>query len=205
MNAIFLDRDGVLNENRDDHVKNLTECQWIPSALLGLRELARLRIPIIVITNQSIIGRGLATAATVEAIHQHMAATAQLYGGRIDAFRFCPHHPQESCRCRKPQPGLLQQAAREFNIDLHSSLFIGDAFTDYQAASATNTRYIHVLTGRGPAAVGLLQQTDPTIPIVADLLAAVPLCQELLRQPTALPLSATPPLTITPAPLLSTT
>ncbi|MCL4543427.1 MAG: HAD-IIIA family hydrolase [Chloroflexi bacterium] len=182
MNALFLDRDGVLNENRDDHVKSIAELQWIPGVLPALRELAQIEVPIVVVTNQSIIGRGLAAAATVWEIHEHMCRTVRDNGGRIDAVLYCPHQPQDGCSCRKPRPGLLLEAAVKLNVDLSSSLFVGDAFTDYQAAAAAGTHYIHVQSGRGASASQAIRQADLAIPITKDLLAAVPLCRQLLSE-----------------------
>ena len=147
--AIFLDRDGVLNENRSDYVKTWAEVRILPGALAALRELARLGWPIVVISNQSAIGRGLTTAKAVEEINARLARKAARAGGRIDAFYFCPHRPDEGCACRKPAPGLLLRAARELEVDLPRSYMIGDALEDVRAALAAGCTPLLVKTGRG--------------------------------------------------------
>jgi D-glycero-D-manno-heptose 1,7-bisphosphate phosphatase len=174
--AIFLDRDGVLNENRADHVKSRQEFVWLPGALDALAALARQERPIIVITNQSMVGRGIARESVLDAIHARMRQEALAHGGRIDAVYACLHTPSDACRCRKPRPGLLHQAATDHRIDLAQSILIGDAFTDYQAAMTAGMAYIHVRSGRDATDTPRVLGADRTIPVVANLLAAVPLC-----------------------------
>jgi D-glycero-D-manno-heptose 1,7-bisphosphate phosphatase len=149
MRAIFLDRDGVICENRSDYVKSWHEFQFLPGAKRSLAALSRLGLPIIVVTNQSMIGRGLISADTVEEIHERMAAEVAAYGGRIDRIIYCPHHPEERCGCRKPKPGMLVRAAEEIGIDLTRSYFVGDAVSDLLAAQQVGCQPFLVLTGRG--------------------------------------------------------
>jgi D-glycero-D-manno-heptose 1,7-bisphosphate phosphatase len=176
MQAIFLDRDGVLNENRADHVKSGREFVWLPGSLRALAALARQELPIIVVTNQSMVGRGIAPESVLVGIHARMRREALAHGGRIDAVYACLHTPSAACLCRKPRPGLLHQAAAVHRIDLARSVLIGDAFTDYQAAMAAKMAYIHVRSGRDATDTPLVVDADRTIPVVANLLAAVPLC-----------------------------
>lgn len=147
--AIFLDRDGVINENRADHVKSWEEFQWLPGVLTSLRRLAQTGLPIFVITNQAVINRGLVSEATVQDIHARMIATIIQAGGRIDKAFYCPHDNHEECECRKPRPGMLKQAALEFGIDLTRSYLVGDAWTDIEAGLAVGASSILVMTGRG--------------------------------------------------------
>lgn len=147
--AIFLDRDGVINVNRPDYVKSWDEFVFLPRALDALKRLALSEFVIVVTTNQSVIARGMASAATVRDIHARMVAEVRRAGGRIDAVYYCPHLPGDKCDCRKPQPGLYRRAARDGNLDLPRSIVIGDAFTDVAAALAISARPILVLTGRG--------------------------------------------------------
>jgi D-glycero-D-manno-heptose 1,7-bisphosphate phosphatase len=149
LRAIFLDRDGVICENRIDHVKSWQEFEFLPGVKENLASLSRLGWPIIVVTNQAAIGRGLMTTETLEDIHQRMVAEIAAYGGRIDRIIYCPHHPEDECACRKPQPGMLLQAAAEMNLDLTRSYLIGDAATDIQAGQQVGCHNILVLTGRG--------------------------------------------------------
>src|SRR5262245_42634607 len=127
MRAIFLDRDGVICENRSDHVKSWAEFKFLPGAKNGLATLSRLGLPIIVVTNQAVIGRGIISADVVEDIHQRMLAEITAWGGRIDRVIYCPHRPEDECLCRKPKPGMLLQAAQELNLDLSQSYLVGDA------------------------------------------------------------------------------
>ncbi len=148
--ALFLDRDGVIIENREQYVRCWEDVAFYPQ---GLRALARLRHwlgKIVIVTNQSVVGRGLITLRQAHSINERITAEIVAAGGRIDAVFMCPHAPDEQCDCRKPQPGLLLQAARALNIDLGQSLLIGDALTDVAAGRAAGAgRVALVRTGRG--------------------------------------------------------
>ncbi len=156
MRAIFLDRDGVICENRSDHVKSWGEFRFLPGAKNSLAALSRLGLPIIVITNQAIIGRGMVPASVVDDIHWRMVAEVEAHGGRIDRVMYCPHRPEDRCGCRKPEPGMLLQVADEMGIDLAQSYLVGDAATDLVAGRRVGCQTFLVLTGRG------LQQLLPT-------------------------------------------
>ncbi len=147
--AVFLDRDGVLIENREDYVKDWAEVEFLPGTFAGMRTLTELGLPIVLITNQSAVGRGIITSNFVEELHNRMIAVIEANGGRIDAVYYCPHHPTAGCTCRKPLPGMLHQAAQDLNLDLSASFFVGDALTDLEAARAAEATGILVLTGRG--------------------------------------------------------
>jgi len=149
MRAVFLDRDGVICKNRTDHVKSWDEFQFLPGAIPALAELSQLDLPIIVVTNQAAINRGLVSARTVEDIHHRMTAAITAAGGRIDGVFYCPHRPDEDCLCRKPRPGLLLQAAKKMGVQLTGSYMVGDAATDLLAGSRTGADTFLVLTGRG--------------------------------------------------------
>lgn len=146
---IFLDRDGVINENRADHVKAWHEFRFLPGALEALRLLTERRYRIFIVTNQAAVNRGLLPSATLDEIHQHMAATAEAHGAHIAGIRHCPHRDDECCSCRKPRPGMLLGLAAERQIDLAQAYFIGDALTDVAAGNAAGCRTVLVLTGRG--------------------------------------------------------
>jgi len=149
MRAIFLDRDGVICENRTDHVKQWREFEFIPGVVESVAALSRLGLPIVVVTNQAVIGRGMASAGAIEEIHERMVAELATHGGRIARVIYCPHHPRDKCSCRKPQPGMLLQAAEELDIDLTKSYMVGDAVTDLVAGRQVGCRTFLVLTGRG--------------------------------------------------------
>jgi len=172
--AIFLDRDGVIVENRADYVKTLAEIKFIPGALAAVARLAERDWHIIIVTNQAGIGHGRMTLATVQAINAKIEAAIVAAGGRIDKTYFCPHRPNEHCECRKPAPGMLRRAANELNLDLTASVLIGDAATDVQAAHNAGARAILVNTGLG-AQQQLSEAQLAVTPIVADVSAAIEL------------------------------
>lgn len=147
--AIFLDRDGVINENSEHHVKSWDEFQFIPKAIRTIRELTETGLPIFVVTNQGAVNRGMMTVDDLNTIHSRMLEAISEGGGKITKVYFCPHTSEEQCACRKPQPGMLLQAAKEFNIDLSQSFMMGDAWTDMEAGREAGTHNILLLTGRG--------------------------------------------------------
>jgi D-glycero-D-manno-heptose 1,7-bisphosphate phosphatase len=165
MRAIFLDRDGVICKNRSDHVKSWQEFEFLPEAKRSLVALSQLGLPIVVVTNQAVVNRGLASASAIEDIHRRMVAEITDAGGRIDRVIYCPHRPEDKCACRKPEPGMLLQAAAEMDIDLASSYFVGDAATDLMAARKVGCRAFLVLTGRG------VQQLAPALRSVGNQFA----------------------------------
>lgn len=146
--CIFLDRDGVINRERADYVKSWDELELLPGSLEALVHLAALDIPVIIITNQSAIGRGVVDVKTVEAIHERLIKLIQQNGGRIDDVFFCPHSPDEACKCRKPKPGMLLLAANKYQLNLNRCIFIGDSITDFQAAQTAGCNSILVKSGR---------------------------------------------------------
>ncbi len=171
--AVFLDRDGVINVNRSDYVKCWEEFTFLPGALEALRRLAQLPWPILVVTNQSAIGRGIVSPQTVAEIHERMRAAIQERGGRIDGVYVCPHHPDQGCSCRKPAPGLLYQAQAAFQIDLSRSWLLGDSASDLLAAQRVGCRPFLALTGRGQEQRPVAQACVPEFTVVPDLAAFV--------------------------------
>jgi D-glycero-D-manno-heptose 1,7-bisphosphate phosphatase len=168
-----LDRDGVICENRADHVKSWQEFQFLPGVIESLAALSRLDLPIIVVTNQAAIGRAVVSARVVEEIHEHMVAEVTAHGGRIDRVIYCPHRPEETCGCRKPAPGMLLQAAEEMGIDLSRSYLVGDAATDLLAAQQVGCQPFFVLTGRGLQQLGLaLRSMNQPFTITRNLMEA---------------------------------
>ena len=147
--GVFIDRDGVININRSDYVKSWDEFKFEAGVFESINRLAQYPLVIVVISNQSIIGRGLVTREVVDEIHNRMLEAITQHGGRIDAIYYCPHRPGEGCECRKPRPGLLLRAAKELNLDLSRSYFIGDAVSDVEAALAAGCMSLFVQTGLG--------------------------------------------------------
>ncbi len=147
--AVFLDRDGVIIENRPDHVKSWSEVRFFDGSLAAMRRLAASRRAIVIVSNQAVVGRGLLDEEVAWQLQGQIVAAIVAGGGRIDASYLCPHHPQAGCACRKPAPGMLLQAARDLDLDLSRSWLIGDACSDLQAARAAGVRGILVRTGAG--------------------------------------------------------
>ena len=147
--AVFLDRDGVINENRPDHVKSWAEFQFLPGVLDGIARLSQAGVHVFVISNQAIVNRGLVSRDSVDTINQRMIDAIRRRGGNVDAVAYCPHRPEEHCDCRKPQPGLLLALARLHGVDLEDAIVIGDALSDVDAAHAAGCKAILVQTGRG--------------------------------------------------------
>jgi D-glycero-D-manno-heptose 1,7-bisphosphate phosphatase len=148
--AIFLDRDGVLIENRSDYVRDWSQVKIFPDAIRALSHSAVKNYKIVIVTNQSAIGRGLISLETAKDINGRLVDLIHHYGGQMDAVYMCPHKPDEGCNCRKPKPGLLLQAAKELSLDLQRSWMIGDAWSDVQAGQMAGVRQAILLkTGRG--------------------------------------------------------
>ena len=146
--AAFLDRDGVLNVDLG-YVHRPEQLEWIAGAPESVRLLNEAGYYVFVITNQSGVARGFFDEAAVKSFHAHMQKGLAEQGAHVDAFYYCPHHPQGTvkqftmaCGCRKPRTGLLEQAAREWPIDKSTSFFIGDKDHDMAAAAAFNIRGI---------------------------------------------------------------
>ena len=148
--SIFLDRDGVLIENRADYVRDWSQVKIIPEAIHALSLAPLKKYKVVIVTNQSAVGRGLMLLETAHQINERLIQMIRDQGGQIDAVYMCPHKPEDGCSCRKPLPGLLLQAADELSLDLRHSWMIGDAWSDVQAGEAAGMRgAILVRTGRG--------------------------------------------------------
>ncbi|MCC6188282.1 MAG: HAD-IIIA family hydrolase [Anaerolineales bacterium] len=173
--AIFLDRDGVIIENRADYVKTQQEIVFIPGALAALALAAREPgYRLVVVTNQSAIGRGVLSPLMAEAINDYVRQQVVAAGGRLDGLYVCPHAPGAGCACRKPEPGMLLQAAEALGLDLPASVMIGDSLSDIQAGRAAGTRTLLVRTGLGAYFEPRLAEAGlSSVPVLADLAAAL--------------------------------
>jgi D-glycero-D-manno-heptose 1,7-bisphosphate phosphatase len=171
--AVFLDRDGTINVEKN-YLYRISDWEWIQGATAAIRRINQMGWLVIVVTNQAGVARGLYDYSEVARLHQHVDALLEQAGARIDGYYLCPHHPDfgdaRDCDCRKPRPGLLLRAARDFGIELRCSFLIGDKISDVQAGRAANVTPILVATGHGAAA----RATAPAGTIcVADLTAAM--------------------------------
>ncbi len=173
--AIFLDRDGVIVENRANYIRSWADVDIFSQALSALARLKHSPYKIVIVTNQSAVGRGIISRIEAESINTQLVKTIEEAGGRIDGVFMCPHAPEEGCNCRKPQPGLLLEAARELRLEVGKSIMIGDALTDLLAGKRAGVPLnVLVRTGRGT-----VQNTMPVpkelggFPIFDTLSAAV--------------------------------
>ncbi len=172
MKLVILDRDGVINEDSDQFIKNTTEWKAIPGSLEAIARLNHAGYRVVVASNQSGIGRGLLDMGALNAINDKMYRVLAQVGGRIDALFYCPHSAEANCDCRKPKPGMFIDIAQRFNVALEGVPSIGDSLRDLQAAATAGAQPILVLTGKGSntrAAGGLPDGT----PVFSDLAQAV--------------------------------
>jgi len=144
--TVLLDRDGVLNRKppRAHYVRSREEFEWLPGAIEALRELATARFQTILVSNQAGVARGAMTDVDLQTLHEWMSAEIGRAGGRVDAIYCCPHDWDEGCDCRKPKPGLIFQAQRDFSLDLTRTYFIGDDERDAEAADAAGCLFARV-------------------------------------------------------------
>jgi len=132
--AIFLDRDGIINQKKEDYVKSINELIILPHASRAIKKLNELGFLVVVVTNQSIINRKIISKDELQKINDFIVTKLEENGAKIRAIYFCPHIPEQNCFCRKPQPGLLFQALKELSIDPKQSFLIGDNEIDIEAA-----------------------------------------------------------------------
>jgi len=147
--AIILDRDGVLNEKAQKarYIRSWSEFKWLPSAKEAIRLLKRTGYIVIIVTNQAGIARGIMTESDLTSIHEHMKKDLAEIGVSVDAIYYCPHGWDEGCECRKPKPGMLFQAQRDFHLDLTRTFFVGDDIRDMQAGEQAGCKTMLVDSG----------------------------------------------------------
>ena len=172
--VVFLDRDGVINRDSTDYIKCQREFHLLPGSLEAMARLTRAGFTLILITNQSAVARGLITRQGLNRLHQRLCAAVAEKGGRIRDIFFCPHHPEDGCRCRKPATGMLQQAAAKYGLNLATTVFVGDSARDILCARHAGCgKTVLVQTGNGPtAAKTLARQGLAPDHTAADLPAA---------------------------------
>ncbi len=160
--AVFLDRDGVINEERSDYVKNWGEFRFLPGALQAIASLTKAGLRIFVISNQSMINRGRASLEDVEEIHRRMKSEIEQAGGVVEGILYCPHTPEENCECRKPRSGLLEKAAKDYGVELERSYLIGDKLSDISAGQAVGCHCVLIQTGEDGAQLAAAQMSTPS-------------------------------------------
>ncbi|WP_417911189.1 D-glycero-alpha-D-manno-heptose-1,7-bisphosphate 7-phosphatase [Candidatus Electronema sp. PJ] len=179
--AVFLDRDGTLNEQMG-YINHLSRFVLLPGVAQAIRKLNEHRIPAVVVTNQSGLARGYFPLALLDAVHAEMERQLAAEGAHLDGIYVCPHHPEakvvqyrQACRCRKPRPGLLEQAAAELRLDLSRSFMVGDRWSDVECGVRAGVAPILVLTGYGRGELAYLEpekEIQPAV-IAQDVLEAV--------------------------------
>lgn len=183
--AVFIDRDGTINCEKE-YLFRTEECSFISGAPEAIRLLNKAGFKVIVVTNQSGIGRGFFTEKDVRKLHQFMDEKLAGFGAFIDAWYLCPHHPDHGigefkrhCDCRKPQPGMLFEAAGDLGVDLAASYIVGDKLADIKAGIAAGCLPILVRTGYGAS----VEPMAPAgVPVFDDLLDAAQFISCLAKQ-----------------------
>jgi histidinol-phosphate phosphatase family protein len=156
--AIFLDRDGVLIENRAYYVREWSQVKVFPEAIKALSNSRLENYKIVIVTNQSAVGQDIISIDTALSINNRLVNLIRSQSGKLDDAFLCPHVPDIGCECRKPKPGLLLQAAEKLSLDLKRSWMIGDAWSDIQAGHAAGVHgTIIVKTGRGTVQLSMSQ------------------------------------------------
>ncbi|MBP7216076.1 MAG: HAD family hydrolase [Candidatus Omnitrophica bacterium] len=173
MKAVFLDRDGVINKYPGDrlYVTSWRRFAFIPRAKKAIAALSNAGFGIFVISNQGGVQKKIFSQRTLDTITKNMLVEIERSGGRINAVYYCTHRKEEGCSCRKPKPGLLKIAQRDFGIDLKKSFFVGDSLMDIQAALACGCTSILVLSGREKLANKRAWEPKPHI-VAKDLYEA---------------------------------
>ena len=190
--VIFLDRDGVINRDSTDYIKTWAEFSFLPRSLDALRDLTRHGFTVILITNQSIINRGMVPRTELDQIHAKLRSAVKAHGGLINDIFFCPHAPDEGCKCRKPEPGLILQAAHKYGIAPADTWMIGDNASDIECARRAGCGgTVWVKSGLCADVEAILARKGlaPDL-VVADLFAAV---QLVIRNRSTYPLVSPPP------------
>jgi D-glycero-D-manno-heptose 1,7-bisphosphate phosphatase len=171
MRAVFLDRDGVTNRKAPDgqYVTRWEDFHLLPGATEGVAQLNRAGFCVVIVTNQRCVAKGLLTEAELEILHGRMIDQLARGGATIDAIYYCPHELEPPCRCRKPAPGMLLEAARSRNLDLAASWIIGDSDSDIQAGKNAGCRTAW-LSGRNRSA--MQPENKPIAAVQPDVVAS---------------------------------
>ena len=171
-NVVFLDRDGVINRDSPEYIKGWSEFEFLPGSLQALVALTRAGFESIIITNQSAVNRGLISVSDLKELHQNMQQAVRSQGGRIRDIFFCPHQPQEGCSCRKPKPGMIEQACSKYGIDPKETTMVGDSTKDIECArNAGCGSTVLVRTGNGEKAFRELNAKGVPIDYLASHLS----------------------------------
>lgn len=161
---VFLDRDGVINENRRDYVRSLSQWVPLPGVFEAMARLSAAGHPLIVVTNQSGIARGFFGEAELEQIHDRMRSLMSHAGGSFAGIEHCPHAPWDCCACRKPETGMIDRARRRLSLSERCGWIVGDAGTDMELGRRSGLKTVLVLTGRGRVQLDQIMRDGGTPP-----------------------------------------
>jgi D-glycero-D-manno-heptose 1,7-bisphosphate phosphatase len=179
---VLIDRDGTINVERN-YLSSPEQVELFPQSADGIKLLRSLGLPVVVVTNQSAIGRGLFDLETLDSIHERLNDLLNEQGAAVDAIYFCPHLPEDNCDCRKPRAAMAEQAAKEFNANLSQSFLIGDNDCDIELGKNINATAILVRTGYGERVLSE-SKTKPDY-VVDNLLEAACLIEKIISVPPA--------------------
>jgi D-glycero-D-manno-heptose 1,7-bisphosphate phosphatase len=162
--AVFLDRDGTINEEMG-YINHLSRFRIFSQAAPAIRRLNEAGLKVVVISNQSGVARGFFPAALLAEVNRRLTGILAAGGARLDGLYLCTHHPEEGCPCRKPKPELILQAARDLDLDLERSYLVGDRYNDIQTAANAGVKGILVLTGYGRGEWEFIGDRGPVQPV----------------------------------------
>jgi D-glycero-D-manno-heptose 1,7-bisphosphate phosphatase len=163
--AVFLDRDGTINEEMG-YINHLSRFRLLPPAIPAIRRLNEAGFKVVLVTNQSGAARGYFPAELVDEIHEELKTQLAAGGAHLDGIYVCLHSPEDNCVCRKPRPTLMVQAARELNLDMARSYAVGDRYRDIETAVNAGVKGILVLTGYGKGEYDYLRAAQRVQPVL---------------------------------------
>jgi histidinol-phosphate phosphatase family protein len=178
--VVFLDRDGVINRDSDQYIKHWAEFEFLPGSLEALARLTAAGLQLVVITNQSAVGRGLVSLAGLQEIHRRMTGAIAAAGGRLLDILFCPHRPDAGCECRKPATGMIAEACRRHGLDPARAVMVGDRAKDIRCGRDAGCRATVLVGAADPSTVlaELAQWKIAPDRVAPDLAAA---CDWIIR------------------------
>lgn len=175
MTLVLLDRDGVINEDSDHYIRSAAEWRPIPGSVDAIARLSKAGYSVAVVTNQSGLARGYFDQRALDAMHDKLRALVRARGGEIAGIFICPHLPDANCDCRKPRPGLIDQAVAALGLSAQAAPLVGDSLRDLQAAQTRGCAPVLVKTGKGARTLSELSQHPSLseVPVFVNLAAFV--------------------------------
>lgn len=165
---VILDRDGVINHDSPNYIRSLQQWTPIDGSIEAIARLSREGYPVAIATNQAGVPKGFVPEQELDAMHARLRELVQATGAPAPRIYDCRHHPDERCACRKPQPGMLIAACQDLGVPMEQAVFVGDSWSDMQAAKAAGCQPVLVLTGNG-LTTSQRPEFDPGIPKITSL------------------------------------